>query len=102
MDSCPVAVQQSGTGEHKRSGFNTAEPHAISARTGSQALNQWRAELLTNYKNDTRTEKRLLVTELDNGALASSPEVSDSDRVQLTGYLLSMDRLTRRVFIAHA
>ncbi len=70
--------------------------------SGTKALPQWRAELLANYRNDTNRDEHPLVTEIDNGALTSSPAVDDSGGAQLSGYLLSMDRLTRRVFTPHA
>ncbi|OCR22089.1 hypothetical protein AFK24_26255 [Pseudomonas syringae] len=69
--------------------------------SGTRALPQWRAELLANYRNDTSLNEHSLVTEIDSTARASSDLIDDPDRAQLSGYLLSMDRLTRRVFTPH-
>jgi uncharacterized membrane protein YccC len=69
--------------------------------SGAQAVPQWRAELLANYKTGSNDERHPLVTEIGAKALASSA-VHDPQGRQLSGYLLSMDRLTRRVFVPHA
>ncbi|WP_048730274.1 FUSC family protein [Pseudomonas fildesensis] len=67
----------------------------------TKALALWRAELLANYRNDTSQNEQSLITEIDSTARTSSDLNDDSDRAQLSGYLLSMDRLTRRVFTPH-
>jgi uncharacterized membrane protein YccC len=69
--------------------------------SGAQALPQWRAELLANYKTGSNHDEHPLVTEIGAEALAS-PAVDDPQGRRLSGYLLSMDRLTRRVFVPHA
>jgi uncharacterized membrane protein YccC len=71
------------------------------SRSGAQALPQWRAELLANYKTGSNHDEHTLVTEIGAEALASSA-VDDPQGRQLSGYLLSMDRLTRRVFVPNA
>jgi uncharacterized membrane protein YccC len=68
------------------------------SRSGAQALPQWRAELLANYKTGSNHDEHPLVTEIG----AEAPAVDDPQDRQLSGYLLSMDRLTRRVFVPHA
>lgn len=65
--------------------------------SGTQALGQWRAELLDNYKQDTNQDEHPLISEAGVGERAGGP-----DDAQLSGYLVSMDRLTRRVFAPHA
>jgi hypothetical protein len=69
--------------------------------SGTKALPKWRAELLANYRNDASRDEHPLIAEIDNVAPASSGVIHDPDREQLSGYLLSMDRLTRRVFTPH-
>jgi uncharacterized membrane protein YccC len=67
--------------------------------SGASALPQWRAELLANYKTGSNHDKHPLVAEFGSSAL----ETSATDHGDgCSGYLLSMDRLTRRVFTPHA
>jgi uncharacterized membrane protein YccC len=100
----PELIEQAG-----RAIFLISQVRHISAfveqtqlsRSGAQALPQWRAELLANYKTGSNHDEHPLVTEIGAEALASSA-VHDPQGRQLSGYLLSMDRLTRRVFVPHA
>jgi uncharacterized membrane protein YccC len=69
--------------------------------SGSAALPQWRAELLANYKTDSNQDEHPLVTEIGVGA--HGPSAADTPQgTELSGYLRSMDRLTRRVFTPQA
>lgn len=68
----------------------------------AQSLAPWRAELLANYKTGVNRDEHPLVDEIGPAPLATLSAIDDPEGVQLAGYLLAMDRLTRRVFTAHA
>lgn len=70
-----------------------ATSNALST-SGAKELAGWRAELLANYKSDTRVQDRELVAALDQGLKAADATA----RGQWAHYLAAMDQLTRRVF----